>query len=98
MELKDKIKAKIDRLFEKGFTVEYLKSSQYEKEPIKIDKITIAQHSISSYVGTSEQTRWERSIMVDFERNPILSGDDAEEVYQHVIKTNNNLLEKYLDE
>lgn len=103
MELKEKLKAKIDRLFEKGFNVEFLEASEYEKEPIKIDRIKISQHSISNSVKNvfddwEWQTRWERCIVVDFEPYPILFGDDAEEVYQHLIKENSNLLEKYLNE
>lgn len=103
MELKDKIKAKIDRLFEKVFNIEYLESSRYEQEPLKIDKIKISRVSITSfksdeYDNTIEVERFEREVSIDFEPYPILSGDDAEEVYQHLIKENSNLLDKYLNE
>jgi hypothetical protein len=97
-----KIKCKIDRLLEKGCQIEYLESSRYEQEPIKLDKIKISKVSISS----SEQTpfgdydwveRFEREVSLDFQRNPILNAEDAEEVYQYLLSSVGDLTESYLN-
>jgi hypothetical protein len=74
-----------------------------KKKSVKIDKIKISKCSITSfktdkYDNTIEVERFEREVSIDFEPYLILSGDDAEEVYQHLIKENSNLLEKYLNE
>lgn len=102
MKLKDKLKAKIDRLLKEGHAIKYLPASRYIQEPIRLDKITIAKHSITSFDddgcgGYIEKERFERVVCLDFERNPVLTGEEAEEVYNHLIKGNNSALDAYLN-
>jgi len=102
MELKDKLKSKIDRLLLEGHKIEFLESSRYEKDPVRIDKIKICKSSITSFEDlngeTIEKERFDREVLVDFEKYPILIKENAEEVYQHLLNASNNLLEKYLEE
>lgn len=96
-ELKEKIKSKIDRLLEEGALITYLESQPFQKQGLRIDRITISQHSVSSMKSGHEITEWVRSVELDFEMNPILMGDGAEEVYKHLLGKNESIKELYLN-
>lgn len=98
-----KIKCKIDRLLEKECQIEYLESSRYEQEPIKLDRIKISKVSISSSEKNSFGDfdwveRFEREVSLDFQRNPVLIGSCSYlEVYQYLLGSVDNLVESYLN-
>ena len=96
--IKDKLKAKLSRLLEEGVVISYLEATRYEREPIKIDRIKICLNSFSRMDDGFEKEFWERAVYIDFERNPILSGDDTEEIYRHLLGVNESALELYLSE
>lgn len=91
--LVEQLKRKITTLFERGFKIEFGKSEKYQTDIIIIDKIKCTKDHIEG----SEGARWEDEVYVDFERCPIMYGENAREIRQFMIQGSKNSLQNYLN-
>jgi len=92
--LATRISIKIRTLLDEGININYLEPSEDRKDAIKIDKIMICSEAV---FDANNNKSWERFIYIDFDRYPILSGKDAEWIYQNILERCGTLIDSYLD-